>query len=290
MIQDIETKLQNEYQHIQPEETDEILVFDKRKICLKVTMQGLRFLQKSDLAQVFDAYSEKELTYQYLFCIGQRNYFLFTGFPMETLRASKTCTFMEMSAARQELPKEMCFALYTAYHLYQWYRDNQYCGRCGKAVVPDTKERMLYCTSCGNQIYPKIAPAVIVAVTHGDKILLTKYAGREYQKYALIAGFTEIGETAEQTVKREVLEEVGLHVKNIRYYKTQPWGIDSNLLIGYFAELEQEDVLCLDHKELAMAKWFDREDLQDMDDGISLTREMMRVFYEGKEPKETVQK
>ena len=76
---------------------------------------------------------------------------------------------------------------------------------------------MMKCPSCGNMVFPKIAPAVIVGVTNGDKILMTKYAGREYKKYALIAGFTEIGETAEQTVEREVMEEVGLHVKNIRY-------------------------------------------------------------------------
>ena len=80
----------------------------------------------------------------------------------------------------------------------------------------------------------KIAPAVMVGVTNGDKILMTNYAGREYKKYARIAGFTEIGETAEQTVEREVMEEVGLHVKNIRYYKSQPWGYDSDLLLGYF--------------------------------------------------------
>ena len=84
-------------------------------------------------------------------------------------------------------------------------------------------------------IFPKIAPAVIVALTHGNKILLTKYAAtRDYKKYALIAGFVEIGETVEETVEREVMEEVGLKVKNLRYYKSQPWGYDSNVLMGYF--------------------------------------------------------
>ena len=102
-------------------------------------------------------------------------------------------------------------------------------------------------------VFPKIAPAVIVGVTHGDKILMTKYAGREYKRYALIAGFTEIGETAEETVKREVMEEVGLTVKNIRYYKSQPWGFDSNLLLGYFCELAEEEEIHLDEEELSVA-------------------------------------
>ena len=78
------------------------------------------------------------------------------------------------------------------------------------------------CACCGNMVYPKIAPAVIVGVIYDNKILMTKYSDREYKKYALIAGFTEIGETAEETVRREVMEEVGLKVKDIVYYKSQP--------------------------------------------------------------------
>ena len=88
---------------------------------------------------------------------------------------------------------------------------------------------MLQCPVCNNMVFPKIAPAVIIGLTNNDQIMMTKYAGREYKRYALIAGFTEIGETAEETVHREVMEEVGLKVKNIRYYKSQPWGFDSNL-------------------------------------------------------------
>lgn len=87
-------------------------------------------------------------------------------------------------------------------------------------MVPDHKERMVHCEHCGNTVYPKICPGVIVAVTDGDRLLLTKYANRPGSvNYALVAGFTEIGETLEETVQREVMEEVGIKVKNIRYYK-----------------------------------------------------------------------
>ena len=141
------------------------------------------------------------------------------------------------------------------------------------------------CPACGNMIYPRIAPAVIAAVTHGDKLVLTKYANRSFTRYALIAGFIEIGETAEETVAREVLEEVGLRVKNIRYYKSQPWGVAGNLSIGYFCDLDGDDTIRLDEEELACAQWFDRHSLPAKDDGISLTREMIRIFGEGREPK-----
>ena len=145
---------------------------------------------------------------------------------------------------------------------------------------------MLQCPHCGNMVFPKIAPAVIVGVTDGRKILMTKYANREYKRYALIAGFTEIGETAEETVRREVEEEVGLHVKNIRYYKSQPWGFDSNLLLGYFCELEEKETIRLDENELSLAEWVDYKDIPDDMEGLSLTKEMMLYFREEQKKKE----
>ena len=101
---------------------------------------------------------------------------------------------------------------------------------------------------------------------------------REYKRYALIAGFTEIGETAEETVMREVQEEVGLKVKNIHYYKSQPWGFDQNLLLGYFCELDGERDIVLDTGELATAEWVHYSDVPEDPEGLSLTREMMSVF------------
>ena len=144
---------------------------------------------------------------------------------------------------------------------------------------------MLRCPNCGNMIFPRISPAVIVAVTNGDRILLSKYAGRAYTRYALLAGYAEIGETIEQTVHREVMEEVGLKVKNLRYYKSQPWGVDGNVLMGFFCDVDGNDTIHIDETELSMADWYPRDALPARDDGISLTREMIRVFEEGNEPK-----
>ena len=135
------------------------------------------------------------------------------------------------------------------------------------------------CASCGNTIYPRISPAAIIAVTDGDRLVLSKYAGRAYTRYALIAGFTEIGETAEQTVAREVMEEVGLKVKNIRYYKSQPWAFSGSLLLGFFAELDGEDEsITLDTDELSEAGWFTKDEIELEDDNLSLTREMILKF------------
>ena len=217
---------------------------------------------------------------QFIFSMQDEDYYLWMG------EAGDVPGFAYESAAtlRQTVSKNICFAAMTGWHLFTWYRNNQFCGRCGAKAEHDHKERMMRCPSCGNTIYPRISPAVIVAVTDGDRLVLSKYAGRAYTRFALIAGFVEIGETAEECVAREVMEEVGLKVRNIRYYKSQPWGIAGNLLSGFYCDLDGDDTIRIDESELSMAGWYDRHNLPAEDDGISLTREMIRVFSEGKEP------
>ena len=220
---------------------------------------------------------------QYAFTLQEQHYFLFMGKAGQC--PDPYFTYENATILRQQTSKNICFAMMTAWHIYSWYRVNRFCGACGEKTVHDGKERMMRCPACGNMIFPRIAPAVIIGLTHGDKLMLSTYAGRDYKRYGLLAGFIEIGETAEEAVAREVMEEVGLKVKNIRYYKSQPWGVAGNLSIGYFCDLDGDDQVHLDENELASAEWFDRNDLPAKDDGISLTREMIRIFGEGKEPK-----
>ena len=182
-------------------------------------------------------------------------------------------------------PREVIFAAWTAFQLYNWYRDNRFCGRCGgrTALAPD--ERAVMCPACKRRIYPRIIPAVIVGVTNGDEILMTKYRGRDIPYFALIAGFTEIGETLEQTVAREVMEEAGLRVKNIRYYKSQPWAIVDDLLAGFYCDVDGSTEIHMDATELKEAVWVRREDVIGQPNDFSLTNEMMLVFRDGKEPR-----
>lgn len=176
--------------------------------------------------------------------------------------------------------KYIAFVAYTAVQLSNWYRNNRFCGRCGAATHLDGKERAIRC-DCGNVIYPKISPAVIVGVTNGDKLLVTKYR-TGFAHFALVAGFTEIGETLEETVAREVMEETGLKVTNIRYYKSQPWGIVDDLLAGFFCDVAGDDTITMDEGELKIAEWRGRSDIELQPDQYSLTNEMMTMFKEGK--------
>jgi len=134
----------------------------------------------------------------------------------------------------------------------------------------------MICT-CGNIIYPKICPAVIVAVKNNDKILMTKY-NTGYAHWALVAGYNEVGETIEETVHREVYEETGLKVKNLKYYKSQPWGLSSSLLFGFVCDIDGDDTIRIDDVELKEGRWFHRNDISFNNDDFSLTREMIDAF------------
>ena len=184
-------------------------------------------------------------------------------------------------------PRQLIFAAWTALQLSNWYADNRFCGRCGHATILAADERAVTCPGCGRRIYPRIIPAVIVGVIHGDSILTTKYRGRDIAYDALVAGFTEIGETLEETVAREVMEEAGLRVKHIRYYKSQPWAIVDDLLAGFYCDVDGDPTIHMDAGELKEAVWTRREDVVGQPNDFSLTHEMMMTFKAGKEPRWT---
>ncbi len=188
------------------------------------------------------------------------------------------CTYQQLRDVR---PMEVAFAAITGAQLDRWYKGRKFCGRCGAENEPSQIERAVVCPVCGQTEYPKISPAVIVAVTDGDKLLLTRYADRPYRGPALIAGFVEIGETLETTVRREVLEEVGLHVKHIRYYKNQPWAFTDTMLVGFYCELDGDAKISLDRNELCEGLWVPREELPVRENDISLTAEMIEQFRLG---------
>ena len=145
----------------------------------------------------------------------------------------------------------------------------------------DKTERAMFCPRCHSKVYPRINPAVIVGVVHGDALLLTKYR-TGFAHNALVAGFTEFGETLEETVTREVMEEVGLRVKNIRYYKSQPWGVAADILAGFFCQAEGDATIRMDKNELKYAEWVRPEDVVLQPNDYSLTNDMMKLFKAGK--------
>jgi len=268
MIQDIQPKVyHNDYTPRPIQDADVVFVFRGREVLLREENGGFVFPQGKEV---------QEENLQYLFSIDHRAFFLgrepVKGYDFQPLRLLRRCT-----------PQDLCFAGMTAWHLYNWYEGHKFCGKCGKPTHHHETLRALAC-DCSNLIFPVIAPAVIVAVTHGDRLLVTRYAGREFKGLALVAGFCEIGERAEDTVRREVMEEAGLRVKNIRYFDSQPWGYASNLLLGYFCELEGSDEIHMDEEELSAAGWVSRAELEPVEENLlSLTGTMIETFRRGSE-------
>lgn len=274
MIQDIAPhEYHNEYKNKQPEERDCILFYEERKVLVKWEDGKIRFPSYPEAVQ----WHGTGAGYTYLFTIDHTGYFL-SECICPKVAAAAGFVWEDIQVFRRVKPDHLRFAGVTGWQLYRWYGTHRFCGRCGSRMNPDGRERMMKCPKCGNMEFPKICPAVIIAVTDGNRILMSKYAGREFKKYALLAGFNEIGETIEETVKREVMEEVGLKVKNITYYKSQPWSFSDTLLLGFFCELDGDSRITLDENELALAEWFDREHMPVDEDGLSLTNEMMMVF------------
>jgi NAD+ diphosphatase len=164
-----------------------------------------------------------------------------------------------------------------ACHLIFWKKKNRYCGSCGEAMHVSEDEVAMTCSKCGNIVYPRISPAVIVAITKGDQILLAHAAKFSGQMYSVIAGFVEPGETLEECVKREIMEEVGLYVRNIRYFSNQPWPYPDSLMIAFTAEYESGDIR-IDNKEITDANWYSRDNLPDLPSNVSVARKLINAW------------
>ena len=181
----------------------------------------------------------------------------------------------------RSLPFDTAALITTSWHLWNWYQNHRFCGRCGKLLEPASGERALHCPSCDHMFFPVIMPAVITAITCGDRILLARNANSPFANYALVAGYVEVGETLEHAVRREVLEEVGLHVKNLRYLGDQPWGISGSHMFAFHAEADDQQTIVIQKAELSDARWFDRKELEPRGHMVSIANELIERFRVG---------
>ncbi len=162
-------------------------------------------------------------------------------------------------------------------HLLNWHRNHQYCSRCGKPNQDKEDERAKICSACGLVNYPRLSPAIIVAVVKEEQILLAHSPRFPEDFYSVLAGFVEPGETLEDCVRREVLEEVGISVKNVRYFGSQPWPFPDSLMVGFTAEYAGGEIK-EDGVEISHADWFSREHLPRVPPKISISRELIDWF------------
>ena len=147
-----------------------------------------------------------------------------------------------------------------AKQIVEWHRNHQFCGQCGNVTESSNFDRSRKCPSCKQMFYPRLSPSIIVLINKGEDILLAKNANSRTNFYSTLAGFVEPGESIEETVHREVMEEVGIRIKNLKYFTSQSWPFPNSLMLGFHAEYESGDIL-LQPDEIADAQWFHYTDL-----------------------------
>jgi NAD+ diphosphatase len=209
----------------------------------------------------------------------------FEGFPCHSAELPPNTTipeglsFIDLRSFYFGVEEDISLLAGRALQIMNWDQTHQYCGRCGHQTETVLGEMCKICPACKFISYPRISPAVIVAVLKDDKILLTKYASSRRNMRTIIAGFLEPGETLEECVQREVLEEVGLKVKNIKYFGNQPWPFPNSLMIGFTAEWESGEIK-VDGKEIAEGEWYSANNTPDIPPKMSISGEIIDWFKE----------
>ena len=263
MLQEIEPhQFHNEFYHRELKDTDYYAYVKDGQIA--VVKDG----DKLTLPSVKDLGIKKS---RFLFCIDDIGIY-------ELQEDYEASNYYRYKSSDTFIESWMTFASIEAIRLVTWYRQNRYCGCCATELVESEKERAMVCPKCGNAIYPRINPVAIVGIVNDGKLLLTRYANHSRAwHYALIAGFCEFGETVEQTVKREVKEEVGLNVKDIKYVVSQSWPMSQSLIFGFYAKLDGDDRITFSDNELDKAVWQSQDEIEYIE-APSLTAYLINNF------------
>ena len=181
----------------------------------------------------------------------------------------------------RSLPYSISSIITSAWHLWNWYRSHRFCGSCGHPTAPHDSLRAIQCTDCSKVTFPVICPAIIVAITCGEKILLVRNARGPVTRFVLVAGYVEVGETLEHAVRREVEEEVGIQLKSLRYVGNQPWGLSGTHMFAFQADADDTQPIHVQESELTDARWFHRSELEPTAHTVSVAFELMERFRKG---------
>lgn len=187
--------------------------------------------------------------------------------------------WVDLRGLLDRIDDELFWIAGRANHFLDWDQSHRFCGRCGGPMADKRDERAKRCPSCGLLNYPRLNPAVIMAIIKGNQILLARNKRFRRPYYSVLAGFVEPGETLEQCVQREIREEVGLEVKNIRYFGSQPWPFPNSLMVGFVADYAGGEI-SVDNVELMEADWFSAQSLPRVPPKISIARQLIDWFID----------
>ncbi|MBR9882997.1 MAG: NAD(+) diphosphatase [Oceanospirillales bacterium] len=188
---------------------------------------------------------------------------------------------LDLRASLSQSDADQFEVLARAAQISVWHDQHRFCGRCGTPAKPDKFELAKVCSQCGLSVYPRISPCIIVLVVDGDRCLLGHNPRFPPGRFSTLAGFIEAGETAEAAVAREVREEVGVEVSNVRYVKSQSWPFPHSLMFGFIADYAG-GALQPDGVEITEAGWFTRESLPDLPPRFSISYQLIERFLHGR--------
>ena len=246
-------------------------IFNKGKLLTKITDDTYTIPDSSDLAESSISPGRS----QFLGTLDSRPCYaaeLDDGLP-----DADSFKFKDLRALFRSMDEDLIWVAGRANQLVDWNRTHQYCGICGQPTEDKTDERAKLCPQCGLVNYPRLSPAVIVAVVKNNQILLARNIRFKLPFYSVLAGFVEPGESLEECVQREIREEVGLTVKNIRYFGSQPWPFPNSLMIAFVAEYADGDIT-IDGSEIMEAAWFSKDKLPQIPPSISIARQLIDWF------------
>jgi len=246
-------------------------IFDKNRLLVK-SENGVCSLP--DAGQI-EAGGHQPVRRLFLGVLGDQLCYAAGWHPGEAVPAS--FEWMDLRGLLGAIGEELFWIAGRANHLLDWDRSHRFCGQCGHPTEDKSDERAKRCPACGLVNYPRLSPAVIVAVIKGDRILLARNKRFRGPFYSVLAGFVEPGETLEACVRREIYEEVGLDVKNIRYFGSQPWPFPNSLMVGFVADYAAGNIV-VDNLELMEADWFSAGSLPVLPSKISIARQLIDWF------------
>jgi NAD+ diphosphatase len=175
------------------------------------------------------------------------------------------------------VPEELFALAGRAAQIVEWDRSHQFCGRCGTRTEYSPGERAKRCPACGQLSFPRLSPAIIVLVERGNEVLLARGTGFPSGMYSTLAGFVEPGESLEEAVHREIYEESGILLKDLRYFGSQPWPFPHSLMIGFTAQYASGEIV-IDPTEIADAQWFTVDRLPRVPQKLSIARRLIDSY------------
>lgn len=187
--------------------------------------------------------------------------------------------WLTLRLAYGKFDDEMFHIYGRARHLLLWADNNRFCGRCGNPMALKSDERCFLCPSCGFTSYPRISPAVIISIEKDGKLLLARGTRFQIEMYSVLAGFVEPGESLEECIRREIKEEVGIEIKNIKYFKSQPWPFPDSLMVAFTSEYAGGEI-SIDPNEIVDAGWYSPEDFPLIPGKFSVARALIDHFVE----------